>query len=687
MKAKLLALVSLASLFILNGCNGIGDKDTILARIGKEKVYQEDYVLLVKDPRLPEMPKNQLLYERFYAKAALASKAIAEFPELEREWKDLLKELDPRILATVYQRYYVSECLMYTDSELRQFYDANRELFAADSGDFLQIRGKIAQKYEISKHQEEYNKFVSENSDPKKEVDSLVMQQTFVGQRLQDMREKIMSSIREDQHIEVHELPEVAPKKFYEHHMDMFMTAPGYEVYHIQADDSASLAGLFNTTPTLEQFKQAAAASSKNERTAKDSGYVGFVKKNFALPYGIGMVNGLNELDEKEAGYVSSVLHAEKGAYHKFYLVKQVPSQLKPFDRVEAGIANGVKSGLYFDVDSSFVLISKNGKALFTETDLRALNDKYYKKNLNASTHKSFVNMMADRFAFASAAEDLHLNHSWEYRALVRSMRWSFICDRYLEKIVESGVVSNEKVKELYDKVGNPRNPGATFEESFNDLKAILAFPENLYKRMYYLEYQLSSAGKTIEQTMPDFYYRVNGEYRDVLGKKLAAQAYADGPVYLYDTSIPEYKEDYSVEGMLTRADSLNRAGKWREAVEEYRTVLLAYASVDSVFEKASYECAYILSENNENWSAEMEYYAFYKMWPDNPNAEKAMFSRGFILNENLHRDSDALATLEEFLQKYPNSELKESAQWLVDNIKSNGKLADDLMKKIEAEE
>ena len=186
---------------------------------------------------------------------------------------------------------------------------------------------------------------------------------------------------------------------------------------------------------------------------------------------------------------------------------------------------------------------------------------------------------------------------------------------------------------------------------------------------------------------IPEFYSRVNSEYRDVLGKKLAAQAYADGPVYLYDSSIPEYKEDYSVAGMMALADSLNRAGKWREAVEEYRTILLAYATVDSIFEKASYECAYILGENNENWSAEMEYYAMYKMWPDSPNAEKAMFSRGFILNENLHRDKDALAALEEFLQKYPNSELKESAQWLVDNIKSNGKLAEDLMKKIEAEE
>ena len=43
MKAKLLALASLASLFVLNGCNGIGDKDSILARINKEKVFVRRY--------------------------------------------------------------------------------------------------------------------------------------------------------------------------------------------------------------------------------------------------------------------------------------------------------------------------------------------------------------------------------------------------------------------------------------------------------------------------------------------------------------------------------------------------------------------------------------------------------------------------------------------------------------------
>ena len=126
MKAKLLALVSLASLFFLNGCNGIGDKDTILARIDKEKVYQEDYTLLMKNGETYRTTKGQFLYDKLYSKAALVTRALAEYPELAEEWKTHYADLDARVLMMVYQRYYVMECLMYSDAELRQFYDANR---------------------------------------------------------------------------------------------------------------------------------------------------------------------------------------------------------------------------------------------------------------------------------------------------------------------------------------------------------------------------------------------------------------------------------------------------------------------------------------------------------------------------------------------------------------------------------
>ena len=149
----------------------------------------------------------------------------------------------------------------------------------------------------------------------------------------------------------------------------------------------------------------------------------------------------------------------------------------------------------------------------------------------------------------------------------------------------------------------------------------------------------------------------------------------------------PEYKPELVADVLLKKADSLFKANNRSAAIETYRKLQMAYADVDSLLEKATYEMALAQSENEDFKSAEAGYYAFYSIWPESPNAEKAMFSRGFILNENLGMNTRAQVVLEEFLQKYPNSELKESAQWLVDNIKSNGKLADDLMKKIEAEE
>ena len=688
MKAKLLALVSLASLFLLNGCNGIGDKDTLLARIDKEKVYQEDYDLLIMNPTLKEKPKNVRLYEDLYAKAALVSRALSEYPSLEQEWKVWFTQIEPRTLTTVFQRHYVMECLTYSERELRQFYDANRSLFPDDSvASFREIRSRVAKLYDLSKHRAEYEAFAKENSDSEKTGDSLRVQAKFFEYRQQEIQKNYMENVRDEQHVVVNPLPDVNARDYYNHHKDQFMTVPGYEVYHIQTDDSLALTNLFAETPSLEQFKLAAVANSKNEETSKDSGYVGRVKKNYALPYGIGMIEQIAELDGKSEGYLSTVMRAQNGMFHRFYLVKQVPSELKRFDRVEKESEIGFKIGSLFEVDSSFVLITRNGKPVMTERDLLAQNQKLYKRNLNAESHSRMVEMFADFFAYAAIAEQLHLNHTWEYRAIIRTMRRSFILNRYFEKLINGDNVSEDLVKSLYEKIGNPLKPETSYEESIKDLKILLAVPYNLYKRTYYLEYQMSSVGKTFEQTIYQNYNRLSSLFLEAYSERLAAQSYAEATVHLYDTSIPEYKKDLSVSAMMARADSLNKAGKWRDAEDTYHSVLLAYADNDSVFEKASYERAYILGENNEYWPAEMEYYTFYKMWPNSPNAEKAMFSRAFILNENLKRNEDARLVLEEFLQKYPNSELRESAQWLLDNIKSNGKLADELMKKIEAEE
>ena len=137
---------------------------------------------------------------------------------------------------------------------------------------------------------------------------------------------------------------------------------------------------------------------------------------------------------------------------------------------------------------------------------------------------------------------------------------------------------------------------------------------------------------------------------------------------------------------MEQTADSLAKAHNYNGAIDQWKEIRFFYPENDSLFAKATLQIAQLETESEKFAPAEAEYNAFLNMWPDSPETEKALFSRGFILNENLHKDTLALQVLEDFQKRFPNSELKESVDWLVNNIKSGGKLAEDLMKKIEAE-
>ena len=691
MKAKLLALVSLASLFFLNGCNGIGDKDTLLARIDKEKVYQEDYTLLMKNGETYHVSKGQFLYDMLYSKAALVTRALAEYPELADEWEKHYADLESRVLMMVYQRYYVMECMMYSDAELRQFYDANRNLFPADStGEFLMARGDVASYYYVSKNQEQFDAYVKDTlklENPSEE-ELLKQKKNYAGMHRRALRQEMSENVLEKAHIGLQEVTAVDAKAYYNKHKDEFMTVPGYELYHVQGD-SAKLANLFAETPTLEQFKAAAYTNSSNQKTAKDSGYVGHVKQNYALPYGIGMVNDLSAaLEGKEPGFVTPVIRAnDMKNFHRFYLAAVDPAKLKTYDRVGAGIEAGVKAGTYFDVDSSTVLITVAGKPVFTEADLLRFNDAYFHRALSQQIHQRMVQMIAETFAYAELAKEAKLNHSWEYRALYRFNRLEFLSSRYIDKKLFGKDIPEDSLKAFYDRVGKYVHPGYTYEQAKDLLHKMALFPENMYKHDYYMCYRVFYAGKTYEQSMGEIYNKLVGEYTGTKTGRFAAEAYEKADVHLYDTGIAEFKPYKTADKLMARADSLYQAGKKSDAYYAYRDVMYGYAEDDSLFERVAYEMAQIQGENEEYMDAEGEYYAFYTMWPNSVNAEKAMFSRGFMLNENLGWNDKALGVLEEFLQKYPNSELKESAQWLIDNIKSNGKLADDLMKKIEAEE
>ena len=513
-------------------------------------------------------------------------------------------------------------------------------------------------------------------------------------QFVQNHRQVIMNTRGEElmkKHgVQIEPIQPPDPEEYYYKHKEKYMTIPSYEVYHVESVDSSFLATQFveKDSMSLDKFTEIAEKFSGNKVTKAQKGLVGRVKQNYTLPYGIGSMPALfQEIEGKKEGYVSTVLRGEAPIlpkYHVFYLSKVVPSAVKPYDRARAEVESQIKSGSVFDLDSNFALVTKGGKPAFIEADLlpilvmEGVPEKEL-KNLNRTR-------MAERFAsfiaFSSEALEKKLDHTWEYRAIVRQSRNNFIIKTLVDDYEKTYRFPEDSLKKVYDEIGgSPMDGSLEFAEAKRHIDDYLFYPKNLLEKDYYF-FDMDKKG-TMEQSRVELFKKRARDLARVENSVRMAKAWATLKTFFYNDFYQSLVFRNSAEEHVAKADSLANAKEFSAASSQWNLVRLMFPENDTLFAKATYEIARLENDRENYRDAQAEYYAFYKQWPNAPEAEKALFSRGFILNENLHQDSLAAEVFEEFEKRYPNSELFESVDWLLKNIRSNGKLAEDLMETI----
>ncbi|WP_173380187.1 peptidyl-prolyl cis-trans isomerase [Fibrobacter succinogenes] len=676
MNKKFLFISSLCCAALM-GCNGIGAGEDKVARVDNEIIYAEDLDLAIKLSGADRSSEGQIASD-LIAKAALVSKALQEFPELGSRWDAYSKNLEDRLLTLVYQRYYSMECLMFSDADLRNYFNTHKSEFVKDSSEvqFVDVRGAVAEHLLISREAEKFKEAGGDTVN-------------FLQQYRRNLMETSIKEINEKYPVKIEKIVPPDAESYYESHKEEFKTAHAFEVYHVQMEDSAALAKLFQTpVKDLEQFKHLAAKYSENKETAANGGYVGKVKDGFALPYGIGIINGLGDaLKGKPEGTISPVLATSMTpARHVFYLVKEFPPEVKPFDRVKGDVENRMLNGAFLELDSSYVLISKNGKPYFTEGSFLNILAEEPGMPKNNRSRERIVRSLAESASFAEEARSLKLERSWEYRAFMRQTRGNYILAHYEEMAVNNNdLLPEDTLKAFFEKNGNPMRPRLGFEDSKQDISDYINFPENILKHEYYFNNMLYK-GRSIEDV------RKQVVSNNLSGLRAARKARREADI-LAAADVRLFRNDLSVLTLATpadlirSADSLYKMLAYDASLAMWKKVRDRYPENDSLYALATFQIAQVESEAERFSMAEAEYYTYYMMWPKSPDAEKAMFSRGFVLNENMHKDTLALQVLEEFQKTYPNSDLGKDVDWLIENIKSGGKLAEDLMKKIEAEE
>jgi len=646
------------------------------AQVDNETIYNEDIDLAVKTS-----PAGRADYENIVknslVQSAVVSKAIQEYPELEKKWEAYSKNMENRLLTLVYQRFYSMEKMTYSDKELRAFFDAHKAEFIPDSSnlEFLDVREKVAERLLLEREAEKFK--ASGNTDTT----------MFVRNYKQEMVQQTIKSVKEKYPVVIEKIVPPDPQGYYEKNKEKFKTEMAFEVYHVQMKDTAALAKLFKKPVDLEKFKSLAKKYSENKETAANDGYVGKVKVGHALPYGIGKVGGLARVfSGKPEGTISPILNVtHSNDHHVFFLVKEFAPEVKPYERAKAAVENTMLTEGYLELDPDYVLISRNGTPVVREKEIIEIFEEEPGMPRTNAMRGRIVSSLADCASFAEEARSLRLDTSWEYRALLRQTRDNYIVSHYDELKKSKTSIPEDSLKAFFEKNGNPVRPALAYEDSKEDLVDYITFPENLLMREFYFNYVINK-GKTPEDIRKRTFSNRVRSLRNLREEREEAEIWANAKVQVFKNGVKFEQKPYSVDALAKEADSLYKARSYDASLEKWRRLRDTYANNDSLFAHATFQIAQIEAEAEQFAFAEAEYNVFYRMWPKSPDAEKALFSRGFILNENLHQDTLALSVLEEFQRVYPNSEMIKDVNWLVDNIKSGGKLAEDLMKKIEAE-
>lgn len=690
MKNKVLTLLAFGA-FLFTGCNSIGDKDTIIGRVNGESIYQEDIDLMVRlHGQSPKSEQVKMSIASLFSRNSFYAEAYERFPEIKDDLKNRSRTVDNYLLTFAFQRFYAMDRLMFSDGELRAYFDAHRSLFG-DSAEYMVVRDQVAEKLFFEQNADSIAAYIKRN---RVEGDTTeITTEQWNARFLREYRDRMVNTLG-DSLVKVYNLALVpivppTPEEYYEKHKDWFVTEPGFEVYHVEMADSVALSALFYTdSMDLDEFKKIARDNSINKETAANDGYVGKVLEKHVLPYGIGEMSPMfAQFKDKPVGTVSKPIRTFMGeTFHVFYLAAVVPSRQKTLDEARIAINNEIKNGIKYDLDSTYVLVTMNGEPVIRESDVTDVYNANINIPKNRMTHDNLVNTLMQNIAFAQEARKRKVDHSWEYRALVRTSALDFVCNQFEYKIRHLVDYPDETLKAEFDKVGNPAHPNMDFERSRSDLSVWLEMPRTFLKRTYYYR---------LEEFLPDDYEtslnRLFSEtivpYRNAKWERVTSDAWGKAKVSLYVDSINLLPQEKSLDSAVLALDSLYHAQQLEKVLIGWKGLRDRYPENDTLVKRATYEIAHVESETNDYDHSQREYRAFYRVWPDDPNAEKAMFSRGFILSENMHKDSLALEVLEEFKTKYPKSELAESADWLIENIRSGGQLADNLMKKIEAEE
>jgi hypothetical protein len=667
MRNSFIILVAGLASLVLFGCSPF-PQDRAIAKIGNTSLFTSDVEFLAATRLETARDKKSIVpdLQQVAETRRMAEVARLLFAGEQSSIQKKLAESENSRLAQIYMYFYVQANMGYNNKALLDYYKKNESRYSdssmlSASMPLANFREKVAADL-----------FLKENSELAARVND-TNKAAIIDSCRREMMNSELARLKKFYNVELVKIEPPGLEEYYKEHPEQFQTRAKYKLLSLSDKDSSALASKIKEISTREEF-------------AKIAVEMPLVKQGHAI-MNIGMFPALDEeISKQGAKKFTQILRApDANAYYVFYIDSIVEPQLKPWDRAKDFTKSIIEARGDFPLDSSVVLATIGKKTFITEKEVLEFKAKLNPRQ-QMLRRNAVLNNLIEESLYARAAKEKGLDKSNEYIAWTRQ-----IADRLYVRILMDSVLTatlgipEEALKTAYESEKDSLFLPKSFEDSKLDVAVWLRIPDISYRREFVLNRQKYGEAANWESIRRAAYKNIR--YNEFAGIQEREQANLrkSVPVSIVDTSWGlEFTSDNLAELSEQAKIQYNNQNP-QKAKELWEKARILFPQNDSMQRTISYELASIYQDIGQYDAAVNEYKVIIGLWGNEPDAYKAYFMQGFVLSEYEKKDSLALLAFEEMLKKFPNSELSEDAKVMVNNIKSGGKVLEELIKKIES--
>jgi hypothetical protein len=638
-----------------------------------------------QDPVERRKAFEEFLRKRLYALAAQES----GHPALD-SLRHRLFLLDQLVITQFYQLIFIGENLGIPRREIEAYYNRNPGKFRDSTGHLPPVGGilaRIADTMALTKADlDSFHRANAANYPPPQSDLRRKLAENYLLETKQIRSENAAAELKAKYGARM--IPIFRPPTdaqiagYYAQNKNAYESPEAFDLYHIESSNPTSLGPKVAASKALEEFKALAGRFSENAWTRPLGGRLGTVKRDFCLPYGIGMMPSLFlALDTAQPGKIAGPLqNPETGKWHFFWLAGKVPRSIKPLDRVKSLVKQDFLTNRIAEIRPDDTLAVIPGRRAILEKEVAFLRDEYPVQLRDHYTREDLADFLIEREVVVAEAEAMGLIEDDRLKAMRLDHELSFWSIFYADSLLgPSWNGDTSAMAALFARKRRvfTRDSGQMDWHPFaRDLAAYpLLAPEELE-----LEYQINRERYYRGDSLPafaevenDVFHSLKGEAYRRLDAKVASALKARFRVRIDPSLVePTYEP---AEKYLKQAGDFHRDRKPDRALHLYGKLREKFPERAALQHSIGLGMAQIHLEQNRYQQALAEYRRVGLLYPENPGNYKALFMEAFILAEHFKSDSAAVRAFERMLEKHPDSELSKEADWMIRNIRSGGTL------------